>query len=556
MRKMKPRIEEIQGLCTESSYERGAEYFHEGRVRDVVQSGQRITASVEGTREYSVTIHTDKEDFGAACTCPYDWGGYCKHIVATLIALSEDYPKVGKDKDKEKKERKVESILNDLSPEELRRFVRTEFEKSKSLRDHFLIYFSERDSKRRTIKDYKKEIKLLYREVADRDGYVEYGIYVDFSYVRDLAERYLESGNAFEAAVIYQALSEVIAENMNNVDDSDGYYGEEFTRAIEDFVDCLNRANLDYKNKKGYIDYFFDKYIENEPDYFRDHYSWALSKICHSKGELEYWRKLLESYLPEDLARSTSLYKHYMEKDFLSMQLHILDSLGEREAFYELIEKYYSRDHDFCLLYIHNLEKDDRNEEAVKIAEESLGIFPEHLTVKIRRFLNKCYEGHFPEKLKQNLIALFIQEGKWDDYERLKKLCPGQEWKKIFPDIIKGLSKEEFRHEDLIVNLFLREELFEDALERVLQSGNLMTLKTFHKDLADKFPGMYFKAYKALIIPFANSRKGRAHYREIARYLKQMKRIKAFEKQFRELVGLLKAKYKNRPAFLDEISNA
>lgn len=553
MRKMKPKIEEIQDLCTESSYERGVEYFHEGRVRDLVQSGQRITASVEGTRKYSVTIHTDKEDFGASCTCPYDWGGYCKHIVATLIALSEDYPKVRKDK--EKKEKKVEGILNALSPEELKGFVRTEFEINKSLRDHFLIYFSERDSKRRTIKDYKKEIKLLYREVADRDGYVEYGIHVDFSYVRDLAERYLESGNAFGAAVIYRALSEVIAENMNNVDDSDGYYGEEFTRAIEDFVDCLNRVNLDYKNKKDYIDYFFDKYIENEPDYFRDHYSWALSKICHSKAELEHWRKLLESYLPEDLTKSASLYKHYMEKDFLSMQLHILDSLGENEAFYKLIEKYYSRDHDFCLLYIHHLEKDERNEKAVEIAEESLDIFPKHLTVKMRRFLIKYYEGHSPEKLKQNLIALFIQEGKWDDYERLKKLCPGQEWKKIFPDIIKGFSKEEFRHEDLIVNLFLREELFEDALERILQSGNLMTLKTFHKDLADKFPEMYFKAYKALIIPFADSRKGRAHYREIARYLKQMKRIKAFEKQFRELVGLLKAKYKNRPAFLDEISN-
>lgn len=553
MRKMKPKIEEIQDLCTESSYERGVEYFHEGRVRDLVQSGQRITASVEGTRKYSVTIHTDKEDFGASCTCPYDWGGYCKHIVATLIALSEDYPKVRKDK--EKKEKKVEGILNALSPEELKGFVRTEFEINKSLRDHFLIYFSERDSKRRTIKDYKKEIKLLYREVADRDGYVEYGIHVDFSYVRDLAERYLESGNAFGAAVIYRALSEVIAENMNNVDDSDGYYGEEFTRAIEDFVDCLNRVNLDYKNKKGYIDYFFDKYIENEPNYFRDHYSWALSKICHSKAELEHWRKLLESYLPEDLTKSASLYKHYMEKDFLSMQLHILDSLGENEAFYKLIEKYYSRDHDFCLLYIHHLEKDERNEKAVEIAEESLDIFPKHLTVKMRRFLIKYYEGHSPEKLKQNLIALFIQEGKWDDYERLKKLCPGQEWKKIFPDIIKGFSKEEFRHEDLIVNLFLREELFEDALERILQSGNLMTLKTFHKDLADKFPEMYFKAYKALIIPFADSRKGRAHYREIARYLKQMKRIKAFEKQFRELVGLLKAKYKNRPAFLDEISN-
>lgn len=263
--------------------------------------------------------------------------------------------------------------------------------------------------------------------------------------------------------------------------------------------------------------------------------------------------KLEEHLNVRKIEKNGSLYMHYMEKDLLSMQLHILDSLGEREAFYELIEKYYSIDHDFCLLYIHNLEKDDRNEEVVKIAEESLDIFPKHLTVKMRRFLNKYYEGYSPQKLKQNLIALFIQEGKWDDYERLKKLCLGQEWKKIFPDIIKGLSKEELSHEDLIVNLFLREELFEDALERVLQSGSLLTLKMFHKDLAVRFPEMYFKAYKELIIPFADSRMERAHYREVAWYFKLMKRIKGFEEEFRELVGLLKAKYKNRPAFLDEI---
>jgi hypothetical protein len=46
---------------------------------------------------------------------------------------------------------------------------------------------------------------------------------------------------------------------------------------------------------------------------------------------------------------------------------------------------------------------------------------------------------------------------------------------------------------------------------------------------------------------------GRAHYREIVKYLKQMKRIKGFGEELRELVKLLKTKYANRPAFLNEI---
>ena len=552
MKRMKLDIEEIKSLCTESSYERGVDYFRKGRVKNLVRSGSRITASVAGTQKYKVTLRTDKEDFDASCTCPYDWGGYCKHIVATLIAVSDDEPAVIKHK--ERKERNVEDILNNLTSEELKNFLRLELEKNKSLRDHFFIIFSGKESKKRTIKSYKKEIKRLYLEVADRDGYVKYGVNVDFSYIYDLADWYLEAGKALEAVLIYRSLSETIAENMNNVDDSDGYYGEEFTHAVEGFVESLIKANLDYKNKKAYIDYFFDKYIENDPDYFRDHYSFALSRICRSKDELGYWKKLLEPYLPEDLPGKDDLYRHFMEKDLLMMQLYILDKLEENEAFYELIERYYRRDRELCLVYIRRLEKDKRIKDAVKVAEESLAFFLPHLTEEIRRFLNKYYESHSPEKLKQNLLSLFIQGGKWEDYEKLKSLSSREEWKKTFPEIIKALSKEGVRHENLMINLSLKEGLLEDALEQVLQIRSLYTLKAFHKDLADRYPEEYFKAYKEMIIPFADSRPGRVHYQEIVMYLKQMKRIGGFEKEFKELVEYLKAKYKNRPAFLDELS--
>jgi hypothetical protein len=46
---------------------------------------------------------------------------------------------------------------------------------------------------------------------------------------------------------------------------------------------------------------------------------------------------------------------------------------------------------------------------------------------------------------------------------------------------------------------------------------------------------------------------GRPHYREIVKYLKEMKRIKGFEEEFNRLIKLLRTKYANRPAFLDEM---
>lgn len=185
--------------------------------------------------------------------------------------------------------------MNGLPLDELKGFLMAEFEKSSSLRDHFTIYFSGKGSKIRSVHDYKKEINVFYREATGRHGFIEYGIEGDFSRIRDLAGRYIKAGNLIEAATVYQALCEVIAENMQGVDDSDGYYGGEFSQAMEDFVNCINRAELGHKEKKDYIDYLFGKYIENDPDYFQEYYGYALREICESRDDLEYWKKLLKA---------------------------------------------------------------------------------------------------------------------------------------------------------------------------------------------------------------------------------------------------------------------
>ena len=49
-------MEDIENLCTETSFIRGFEYFQMGNVTDLKQFGNKITATVEGTRDYTLNI--------------------------------------------------------------------------------------------------------------------------------------------------------------------------------------------------------------------------------------------------------------------------------------------------------------------------------------------------------------------------------------------------------------------------------------------------------------------------------------------------------------------
>jgi len=78
----------IRQHASPESYRRGQDYYEQGAVRSIVRRGQQLQAEVEGSQyePYQVQIILDEGGiFDADCTCPYDWGGWCKHIVATAL---------------------------------------------------------------------------------------------------------------------------------------------------------------------------------------------------------------------------------------------------------------------------------------------------------------------------------------------------------------------------------------------------------------------------------------------------------------------------------------
>src|SRR5579872_3722297 len=101
------------------SFQRGVEYYDQGAVDSLVRRGDMVQAEVEGSdvEPYAVTVTFLAEDeVRADCTCPYDWGGWCKHIVATLLACRREPESI-------EERTPLESLLAPLEAQELRALV-------------------------------------------------------------------------------------------------------------------------------------------------------------------------------------------------------------------------------------------------------------------------------------------------------------------------------------------------------------------------------------------------------------------------------------------------
>ncbi len=73
---------------TDKSFKRGEDYYRRGAVIDICKRGNCLCGEVEGneTTPYQITIQFDAGGVKEAkCTCPYDYEGWCKHIVAVAL---------------------------------------------------------------------------------------------------------------------------------------------------------------------------------------------------------------------------------------------------------------------------------------------------------------------------------------------------------------------------------------------------------------------------------------------------------------------------------------
>ncbi len=289
--------EDIRGLCTDQSFQRGVNYHEDGRVLRLDVDGNSVHATVQGRRAYEVSVELD--DLHTQCTCPYDHAGDCKHIVAVLLAVREqaDGDDSGRDGGTGTDTVDAVRLVEETPPGELRTFLQDLITEDSEVRDRFVAFAGEETGK--TVDDYRRELDQLFDRAAGRGGFIEYGTRIDFSTYHDLAETHRERGHLDESTAIYRALAESIAENLERTDDSGGHYSQLLERAVENYAETVREHTDSHDERRPHIEYLFDQCLDDEYGFVADSYDDALRTVCVTDADLEYWLELLDEQLAD-----------------------------------------------------------------------------------------------------------------------------------------------------------------------------------------------------------------------------------------------------------------
>jgi len=216
--------ETIRNRSTDAVFERGENYRGEGRIQRLDRFDELVTAAVSGSKLYDVTVEFGGRSIDTRCTCPYDVGGDCKHVVAVLLDIAADTP--------QDESERVEAVLDDVSADDLRGFVRDALAEHADLREQFLARF---DDDHKSVEEYREEIAQLFEQHADPVVFEA----IDFSRFFDIAEQYRDRERYLAAATVYRAVFEEVDEKYNWIDGAHNHYVQIIQTALDGYAVCV-----------------------------------------------------------------------------------------------------------------------------------------------------------------------------------------------------------------------------------------------------------------------------------------------------------------------------
>lgn len=157
--------------------ERGYDYYEDGAVTRIKINRDEITAVVEGTYDYNVSIDLKNGIVtDMFCDCPYaEDGNNCKHMAAVLYAADEhSEDSIGKNS----KEQEIENLLEQANPETIKRFLTEMLLADSKL---LLKFKSQCDffNDNIDLKEYEREINKAINLYSDH-GFIPYRYADDF----------------------------------------------------------------------------------------------------------------------------------------------------------------------------------------------------------------------------------------------------------------------------------------------------------------------------------------------------------------------------------------
>ncbi len=502
-----PRLTEalIRQNATSQSFERGMSYYRNGAVRSVVRRGQEITAEVEGSEYEPYRVRIVFDDAGirkATCTCPYDWGGWCKHIVATLLTCIHSPETI-------EERPPLETLLAELDRDKLQALVLELVKSRPELEETVEMYVgtpedqSETDQTRkslprRTLPDasaFRNQVRRILHSLDHMrrsEAYWHVGEVVGkVSRLVDRAWDFIENGDGRSALVILEAITDEYMKDWVILDDSDGEASGFFMDLGEAWTEALLTADLSPEKRQMWADRL-DAWQDELSDYgieeaflaARDAVSqeWDTSSAQRDEAAEEspngeqpiYTHSLIEARL--NVLERQGRYQDYLRlakaEGRMQRYLTMLAKLGRiQEAITEGLE--HMKTTGEALALAEALREQGAVQEALRIAEHGLTLEGGRTT--LARWLRDAAIGVGQnERALDAALVAFRERPGLPDYQIIRELA-GERWPELRAELLDRLRQQDSSPEDRIA-IFLHEGLVDEAIAVVEKEGSFYWL--------------------------------------------------------------------------------
>lgn len=496
--------------------ERGKLYFEEGYICDIQHSGDWYEVVVEGTHLYYVEIMLEGQRVvESSCTCPYDFGEYCKHEVAALFAIRdmvETAPNLNE----------LEVVLQSYDKDDLIHLIKMLADEvsqagvwltQKLVIEESPHAYHELLKQHLTRKETIDVVETLMEEINQKTAEQQWGV-------------------AIELSLILLAL-------VNKVNDVDG--------EIEEIVTCvLSELRVVCEGSE-----LFDTTAEKETNFQK--LLQFNAEFLIVEWECAFFEALLMLYTPLNSAQlAQKIAKHkqahqqnsYAVELFEKLEFKLLQLGGNSQTIEQFIAEHKASDWLLEVLIQQALERQD--------FAKALSYLPEDVRLTNRWVATtvNIYRRSGNRAALQEVLYSLLEEGQLIYYEEWKKLQPTEAWAQK--------STQLFEHLDDIATDYMQYEellLKEQQWERLMCYYEKYPYNSwkYFKELYDYDRVRAQNIYEGFVEQQLATSNERRQYKKVCQFIADYKKYVPKE-VLQTFTQKLARQYDKRTAFLDELS--
>ena len=525
---------------------RGYDYYISGKVDKFKMNGDEITAIVHGKDDYIVNMIIEDNTFlDGKCSCSYNRDEkYCKHIAAVLYYLNE------KKELSPKKSDDLKNIINRIDSAKVKEFLYQCLRNDEALLNRFRIEFNE-FFPALSQKNYEQIIYTAIRSCGDQKyGYINYEASFHYEHVMlgfiSEAKKLIEQKNYDTAFTITNVILSSIPKT--EIDDSNGSTGMIAEECIDIIWDILNNIKSSDELLKDILNLVIND-VKTANLY---NYGIVLKNILQYFIDEQLYLDKIEEALELSLEKFKDKKYFFNRKNYIDYLIQIYKLKEKDEKIIPLLEEH-SYDENVCLMYVDELIKNKRLEDAINKLKMNLN----DDKYKNNKYASKLVEIYAKNKMnneyKTMLYDLFHKYSNYDfdTYLKIKELYSNNDWNEEKQKIINKLKKDNFT--DRILNqIYIEEKMYNNLFLNVCHY-NMENIEQYEKYLLPKYNKELLDIYKNSCLNAARRSSNRTAYRNVAIKVNHIIRIDNSLETVKSILKEINEQYfRDRPAMLDE----